>query len=166
MPQGPFRFRVIRFLMTPLRYADFQFRVIWHDRDVIQLCVSAWNGTFGGTAEIYEAIGDLEKAAAKLRGFPRSPSDRREITFGNFDRKCAGGGVKMRFHCIDNAGHAWVETIIDSNHESGGTLQTVLLSMALEATAIDTFVQELCTVGENRAGTAHLKGLDWPDTTH
>jgi len=130
------------------------------------MCVSAWNGRFGGTAEIYEAIGDLEETAAQLRGFPRSPSDRREITFGNFDPKCAGGGVNLRFHCIDRAGHAWVQAKIDSNYVSGGTVQTVLLAMPVEPAAIDTFVQELCAIGANRTGTAHLKGLDWPESAH
>ena len=146
--------------MTAQRYIGFQFQVIWYDNDVVQLCVSAWNGAFGGAADIYEAIGDLEEAAAQLRGFPRTPSDRREVIFGNFDRKCAGGGVNMRFHCIDRAGHAYVEATIDSNHESGGTVQTALLSMPVEVAAIDEFVQELHTVGANRAGTAHLKGMD------
>jgi hypothetical protein len=139
-------------------FVGFQFTVIWFDEDVIQLCVSAWNGTFGGTADIYEAIGDVEETAGNLVGFPRNPSDEREIIFGNFDRNCAGGGVRMRFHCVDGAGHAYVEASIDSKYDSGGTVQTVLLSMPVEATAIDVFVQELQAVGTNRAGTAHLKG--------
>jgi len=64
----------------------------------------------------------------------------------------------MRFRCVDGAGHAYVEASIDANYESGGTIQTVLLSMPLEATAIDVFVQELQTLGLNRAGIAYLKG--------
>jgi hypothetical protein len=144
--------------MTERRPIGFHFQAIWFDSDLIELCVSAWNGTFGGTADIYEAIGDLEEAAAQLRGFPRNPSDRREIIFGNFDRKCAGGGVKMRFHCIGGAGHSFVEATIDSNCESAGTFQTAVLSMPVEAAAIDVFVQELQRVGANRAGTAYLKG--------
>src|SRR6266404_6342584 len=102
--------------MTTDIYTGFRFQAIWFDNDVIQLCVSAWNGTFGGVADIYEALGDLEEAAAQLRGFPRNPSDSREIIFGNFDRKFAGGGVSMRFHCVDGAGHAYVEATIDSNY--------------------------------------------------
>lgn len=146
--------------MTPRVPVGFQFQTIWSDNDVIQLCVSAWNGTFGGSAEIYEAIGDLEEAAARLRGFPRNVSDMREIIFGSFDRKFAGGCVKMRFHCIDGAGHACAEASIDSNHELGGTIQTVLLSVRVEPAAIDRFIQELQRVGENRKGRAYLKGLD------
>ena len=146
--------------MTQRRPVGFQFRAIWFDTDLIRLCVSAWNGTFGGTADIYEAIGDLEEAAAQLRGFPHNPSDRREIVFGTFDRKCAGGGINMRFHCIGGAGHSYVEATIDSNCESAGTVQTAVLSMPVEAAAVDVFVQELQRVGANRAGTAFLKGLE------
>ena len=96
-------------------YIGFEFRVVWHDNDVIKLCVSAWNGAFGGLAEIYEGIGNLRDAGAQLRGFPKNPADIRDVLFGNFDRKCAAGGVRMRFHCVDGAGHAYVEATIDSN---------------------------------------------------
>jgi hypothetical protein len=73
-----------------------EFQLIWHDNDVLNLRVSAWNGDFGGVAEIYEGVGDLHVAASNLRGFPNNLRDRREIVFGNFDRKCAAGGVSMR----------------------------------------------------------------------
>jgi hypothetical protein len=146
--------------MISQRQVGFQFQANWFDSDLIQLRISAWNGTFGGTADIYEAIGDLEEAAAQLRGFPRDPSDRRELIFGNFDRKCAGGGVRMRFHCIGGAGHSYVEATIDSNSESAGTIQTAVLSISVEAAAIDVFVRELEAVGANRAGTAFLKVME------
>jgi hypothetical protein len=136
----------------------FKFRVLWHGTDVINLGVSAWNGAFGGLADIYEGIGDLRVAAAQLHGFPKNPEDTRELVFGNFDRKYAGGGVRMRFHCVDGAGHAYVEATIDSNCQSGGTVQTVLLAMPVEAAAVDTFIRELERLEDEREGTAHLKG--------
>jgi len=139
-------------------YMGFEFWVIWHDDDVINLRVSSWNGAFGGLAEIYEGIGDLRDAAAQLRGFPKNPTDMREIVFGNFDRKCAAGGVRMRFNCVDGAGHAYVEATIDSNYESGGTVQTVVLAMPVEAAAVDSFVQELERLEAEKAGRALLQG--------
>jgi len=134
-----------------------KFQLIWYDNDVIKLLVSAWNGSFGGVAEIYEAIGDLETAASNLRGFPNNPRDQREIIFGNFDRKCAAGGVKLRFHCVDGAGHAYVEATMDANYETGGTIQTVVLAMPVEAAAIDEFVRELQRLESDLSGTAYLK---------
>jgi hypothetical protein len=138
-------------------YLGFEFRVCWHDEDVIELYVAAWNGAFGGGADIYEAIGDLRFAAERLRGFPNHPKDTREVVFGNFDRKCAGGGVRLRFHCIDGAGPAYVEAMIDSNYVSGGTVQTALLAMPVEAAAVDTFVRELEKLESDLMGTAYLK---------
>jgi hypothetical protein len=55
----------------------FELQLIWHDNDVLNLRVSAWNGAFGRVAEVYEAVGDLEAAATQLRGFPNSTADRR-----------------------------------------------------------------------------------------
>ena len=135
----------------------FEFRVRWHDQDAIELNVAAWNGAFGGSANIYEAIGDLRSAADRLRGFPKDPKDTREVVFGNFDHKYAGGGVRLRFYCIDGAGHAYVEAVIDSNFLSGGTIQTATLAMPVEAAAVDTFVQELQRLESDLAGAAHLR---------
>ncbi len=52
--------------MNPSKAVGFQFQVIWFDSDSIELCISAWNGAFGGTAYIYDALSDLEGAAARL----------------------------------------------------------------------------------------------------
>ena len=71
-----------------------EFEIIWYDNDALELRVAAWNGAFGGLADIYVAIGDLQAAAEQLRGFPNSPADKRGIEFGSLDRKYAGGGVK------------------------------------------------------------------------
>jgi hypothetical protein len=141
----------------------FELQLIWHDNDVLNLRISAWNGAFGGVAEVYEAIGDLQAAATQLRGFPNSPADRREVIFGNFDRKFAAGGVSMRFHCIDRSGTAYVEATIDAKYETGGTVQTVVLAMPVEAAAVDKFVEELERLESNRSGTARLRGIGFRD---
>jgi hypothetical protein len=135
-----------------------EFQAIRFDNDLIELCVFGWNGSFGGTVALYEGIGDLEQAAEQLRGFPRNPTDGRELIFGNFDPKYAGGGVKMRFHCIGGAAHSHVEVTLLSGSQSAGTKQTALLSIPVEAAAIDTFVQELNALGVNRTGKAYLHG--------
>ena len=138
--------------------ASIEFQLIWHDNDVLNLRVSAWNGSFGGVADIYEAIGALETAASNLRGFPKSPSDKREVIFGNFHRNCAAGGIALRFHCVDGAGHAFVEATIDANYETGGTIQNVVLAMPVEAAAVDEFVRELRQLEVEHSGSATLKG--------
>jgi hypothetical protein len=135
-----------------------EFQLIWHDNDVLNLRVLAWNGDFGGVVKIYEGVGNLHVVAAHLREFPNNPGDRREIVFGNFDRKCAEGGVSMRFHCVDGAGHAFVEVSVDSNFQRGGTIQTAVPAMPVEAAAVDVFVRELERLESERSGTALLRG--------
>jgi hypothetical protein len=79
----------------------FEFKIIYSDNDIHKLNVSAWNGTFGGTADVYVSIGELRKVAAKLTNFPRSLGDTCEHTFGGFGRQAAGGAVFMRFSSAD-----------------------------------------------------------------
>jgi hypothetical protein len=138
----------------------FQFRVIWKDEDMFQLSVSAWNGAFAGVAEVYEGIGQLDEIADHLRGFPANPSDVREVVFGSLEEKYAGGGVSMRFHCVDGAGHTYVESRIDSKTVMGGTSQSVTLAMSVEATAVDSFISELRRLEKVGSGLAHLRGIN------
>jgi hypothetical protein len=71
---------------------------------------------------------------------------------------CAAGGIKLRFHCVDGAGHTFVEATIDAHYETGGTIQNVVLAMPVEAAAVDEFVRELQRLDLDRSGTATLKG--------
>jgi hypothetical protein len=135
-----------------------EFQIIWSDNDALSLRVAAWNGSFGGVAEIYVAIGDLQVAARQLRGFPNNPADKRVIDFGSFDRKYAGGSVSMSFHCVDGAGHAFVEVMIDSNVETAGTVQTAMVSLPIEAAAMHAFVVELAALEMKRDRVAWLRG--------
>src|ERR1700730_14766020 len=113
------------------------FQIIRSNNDALNLRVAAWNGLFGGVAEIYVAIGDLQVAARQLRGFPNNSADKRVIELGCFDRKYAGGSVIMNFHCVDGAGHVCVETTIDSNCIKAGTIQTVTLTVPIDASDVE-----------------------------
>jgi len=137
----------------------FQFEVIYKDSDLLQVRVSAWNGAFGGTAEVYVGIGKLEEAAAQPKGFPNDPSDTREVVWGAFGSQSAGGGVSMRFYCADASGHAYVDAKIQSDSLPGKPVQFVNLSQPIEASAVDSFVDELRLVGVRKAGVARLEGV-------
>lgn len=144
-----------------------QVQAIWNDVDVTEIFLSAWNGAFLGIARIYVAVGDLEKAAQVLRGFPSSLSDAREIVFGQFDlnRDTLASGVSMRFHCVNGAGHVRLELRLQSDNRTGHgvlpdqALQTVTLAMGVEPAAIETFVQELLRLESHPAGIAHLRAI-------
>ena len=66
---------------------------LWNDADIVEVRLSAWNGLFGGSANIYAAIGELAESAEKLKGFPANPSDKRILQFGAFAPKAAGGAA-------------------------------------------------------------------------
>jgi len=98
--------------------AGFQLTVIWGDADVTRIRVSAWNGLFGGTADVYVGIGRLGEAAAQLEGFPKDPLRCSGSHLWAFGPEYAGGGVSMRFHCVDGAGHLSVDSRIESDYDS------------------------------------------------
>jgi hypothetical protein len=134
-----------------------EFRVIYEDTDMLELRVSAWNGAFGGHANVYVRLGHVEDVAAKLRGFPETPHDSREVSFGAFGPQSAGGGVSLRFYCIDGAAHAFVASRLESGEMIAGVLQSVLLALPVEAAAMDSFVDDLGRLGLERHGVALLR---------
>lgn len=113
-----------------------QFKVIWKDADMIEVRVSAWNGAFGGAADIYVGNGVLEEAAAKLSGFPSNLTDTREILLGSFEPEFAGGGVRFKFHCVDQSGHAYVDSQIQSDSRPHGRIQSAFVLLPIEAAAV------------------------------
>ena len=120
-----------------------QIKVIYQENDLIEVRISAWNGTFAGTTDVYVGIGQLAEAAAELQYFPRDSSDAREISFGDFMPVSTGNAASLRFYCVDKAGHAYVESKIESDCCRTGQHQSVMLSLPIEAAAVDSFVQEL-----------------------
>src|SRR2546430_9376218 len=109
----------------------FQFKITYSDKDLFEVRISACNGVFGGGADVYVGINQLNEIAAKLEGFPRNPRDSRDVILGAFGPESAGVGVSMRFYCTDRSGHAYVESKIESGSSSGGTIQSVTLSLPI-----------------------------------
>jgi hypothetical protein len=139
-------------------HIGFRFQIIYKDGHLLEARISAWNGSFGGAADIYVDADQLKEAASDLQKFPRDLSDVREITFGEFGPKSAGGATSMRFYCADRAGHTYVDSKIESSHDSDGTAQSVFMTVAVEPAALDSFVEELRQLGADQAGQAFLKG--------
>ncbi len=136
-----------------------EFQAGWDDVDVIDVRISAWNGTFGGTTNIYVGVGELEEAAATLRGFPNDSSDTRELKFANLGMGGGRGIVGLRFYCTGGAARAWLQARIESIHDSVGPAESVVLSLPIEAAAIDIFVEQLHRLGASKSGIARLNGV-------
>src|SRR4051794_37931767 len=98
-----------------------QLKVVEADDDYLKLQISVGNGQFAGTTEVYAGLSKLDEFAQELAGFPRAPSDGREVNFGDFGSNSAGGAVFLRFYCADQAGHSYVDIKLESAHNSKGT---------------------------------------------
>lgn len=136
---------------------------LWSDVDVFEVAVSGSNGEFGGSAAVYVGIDGLAEAASMLEGFPRTTSDMRQFELGTFDSSSAGGGVQLRFSCVDGAGHAIVEVRIASEaiRDSGVNLpaQSATFFAPIEASGVDDFAAELRQLEIAKTGTAYLRFL-------
>lgn len=118
-----------------------EFEVVWSDQDMIEYQVTCSNGPFRGATKMYLAHDDLSKAAEILSGFPSNIKDSRDVEFGAFDPKAAGGGISMSFRCVDSVGHAVVLVRVRADGCKGpDEPESVCLYIPVEAGSIDSFV--------------------------
>lgn len=130
---------------------------LYHDVDIVEIAVTVWNGLFGGAVQLYVGQDELEKVANKLRGFPASLADEREISLGTFDPQYAGGGAFLHFFCVDRAGHAQLEVSLQSGHPLAQSRQRVELFAEIEPASIDSFIPELIALSRNDRKDATLR---------
>jgi hypothetical protein len=129
----------------------------YHDFDVVELKVSAWNGNFGGSTCLYIGQGDLSKAATLLAGFPVGLDDRREVAFGAIGPKSAGGAMNLELSCIDGAGHCQLHVMIEADYDRQDLLaERVEMLCAFEPAALDQFVEQMREVNSSLTGSAVL----------
>jgi hypothetical protein len=131
----------------------------YHDVHVVELRVSAWNGSFGGSTCLYVGQGDLAAAATLLAGFPESIKDRREVIFGAFGPKSAGGGMILTFACADGAGHCKLRVRIqaDANYDRPElVVEQVEMLCSFEPAALDLFVKQMHELDTSLTGSAML----------
>jgi hypothetical protein len=133
-----------------------EFTFLWNDQHLMEVRISASNGRFSGTTNVYLSIDGLAEAAEEIVSFPRNPHDKRELRFG------PKGLVTMRFFCEGEAGRSFIELSMESEHDTyqcAGNVkpENVRLHAAVEASAIDAFVSELRIVQTSLSGVARLK---------
>ena len=139
-----------------------EFEVIWFDQDVVEYQVTCSNGTFRGATRMYLAYNDLSKTAQILSGFPSDIKDTREVQLGAFGPHEAGGGIHMRFRCIDSAGHAVVLVSLRADGCRGpAEPESVSLYIPVEAGSIDTFVAKARSRDETQGAKAYLHMADY-----
>ncbi len=129
----------------------------YHDVDILELQVSAWNGCFGGTTKLYVGRSELGSIVEAMKGFPVDPGDKREIILGTFGAGVAGGAARLRFYCKDGAGHGMIEIQIEGDHSGRTVSESVTMNASIEAASIDSFLPELTLIGEQLSGSAVLR---------
>ena len=125
------------------------FRIVWGDQDCNLVEVALSNGRFAGLTEVYTELSGLKDLAGRLKGFPSNSREVREVSLGEFGRGTGGGAVKLRFTTADAAGHVVIEAELESDFDNAGNAESVRLRIPTEASAIDSFIEQLAATKEH-----------------
>ena len=134
-------------------------QVIWKDEHRFELKVTASNGHYFGTTDVYDTPEPILKFAETLIGFPDDNSDLLyETGFKN-----EYSSFSMHFYCIDKAGHIAVGINLEDNlrtefkHEQKNKIR---IEIIVEQKAILNFQKELSRLATRQEGEAILHGRD------
>ena len=130
-------------------------QVVRKDEHMFELKVTASNGRYFGTTEVYDTTASLLGFAQTLIGFPNDNSH----LLHEAGTKDGYAFFSMNFYCIDNAGHVGVEINLEDNvatefrHEEKNKIK---LEIIVEPDAIDNFQKELSQLAIKQEGNAIL----------
>ena len=80
------------------------------------------------------------------------------MELGTLDSQYAGGAVRMHFRCIDSPGHIHVDVDLTGDIcHTAGRLESVTLTVPIEAAAIDAFLEQVNTMETRIGSTAILE---------
>ena len=114
---------------------------------------STRNGQFSGVAAWWGYVSDLLPLADALKGFLKEFDEKVAL---QFTENCV-----LVFECIDRLGRVIVKASLSTNPDSLPFYepnQTVVLTFATEAAAIDEFASNLSAFGQDKAQAASLSG--------
>jgi hypothetical protein len=136
-----------------------ELKVIWKDDDMFELKITATNGFFYGTTEVYETS-DLLKAFAKsLLGYPNQD----KVLFHEAGEKNSISYFSMKFYSKNFSGDIGIEVNLEKSlfppyrEEEKDKLK---LGIIVEPNAIDIFQKQLFTLATNEEGIARIYGKD------
>jgi len=134
-------------------------QVIRKDEHRFELKVTASNGHYFGTTDVYDTPEPILKFAETLTGFPQNNSDLLyETGFKN-----EYSSFSMHFYRIGKAGHIAVEVNLEDNiktafkHEQKNKIR---IEIIVEEKAIQKFQKELSRLAIKQEGIAILNGKD------
>ncbi|WP_199756958.1 hypothetical protein [Pedobacter sp. KBW06] len=132
-------------------------KVIWKDDDMFEMSVSAFNGRFYGSTEVYEQSKPLSAFAKSLIDYPKSS----EVLFYEAGEKDSYAYFSMKYYPVGVNGIAGVEVHLEANvcteyrEEEKDKLK---LEIIMEPAAIDRFQKELLQLAKKEEGIATLYG--------
>jgi len=136
-----------------------ELKVIWKDDDMFELKVTASNGRYLGTTEVYDTSETLTEFANSLEGYPTNS----DILFHEAGQKDNYAYFSMKFCFIDSAGLVGVQITLEDNVSTvyrPEEKSKMTLEIIVEPNAIDNFQKALLTLAIKQDGIATLYGRD------
>ena len=131
--------------------------VLYSDNDVVEMRVSASNGTFSAAADVYAGYEAAANLAKEFTGFPESNKDVRSYELGTFDPKYAGGGVVLKLSSLDTLGHCCLAVRLRADPQKNHTVEAnAQFSIKFEPASLDSFLLSLAKLGANVGARASL----------
>ena len=134
-------------------------KIIWKDDDMFEMQVTASNGRFIGTTEVYDQSKPLYDFANSLIGFPRTSDS---VFLHEAGEKDSYAYFAMKFYTIDNVGHLGVQVTLESNVSTKYRTEEkdkLTLEILTEPSLLDNFVKSLMTLASDEKGEAILEGV-------
>ena len=132
--------------------------VIWKDKHMLEYKISAQNGRYSGTTEVYVTNDQIETLILNLSGFPNG-KDNFKFSAGESDDYSF---IEFNFSQFDSSGKVEVSIRFEENlnHSTQKNKRDILeMSLLVEPAAIDNFCIELQALTRNNEGSAMLKGI-------
>ena len=135
-----------------------EFKIIWKDEDMLEIKISASNGLYAGSTNVYDQALCLHEFSMNLNGYPRN----NRTLFYDIGEKDGYAYFSMKYYTIDNFGHIGVEIYMESNvptdyrYEEKNKLK---IEIIVEPNSIDNFQKELLTMLNKKEGIAVLIGI-------
>ena len=137
---------------------SLKFKVIWKDDDMFEIRISANNGRYSGTTEVYEVSESLLAFVKELNGFPTG-KDRITHSCG---KKGSYAYFEMEFYKIGGSGKCGVLITMEENVETEYRKEEkdkLSMELIVQPHAIDVFCKELMLLAEKEEGIAELKTI-------
>jgi hypothetical protein len=125
---------------------------LYHDVDIIEVRVTAENGRFRGSTDVYVVTDGLLEGAAALQGFPKDRRDKPDRPV----RSLLEVQIASSFIAKDLSGHTAFRAVIEDDYKQQELTQSAMVFIDFEPAAQDQFLVELQQVEREHRGSAAL----------